>query len=164
MIVYAQCRADRASAGALSALLDEFSLTLRCHPPAASIPASFWGAPEAGIDSAELQVRDDTPLHSLLHEACHLICMGDARRREVYRDAGGDDAEESAVCYLQLCLAERLPNVGWRQLARDMDDWGYSFRVGSTVDWFLHDAGDARDWLLARGFARWLPDICELAA
>ena len=32
-----------------------------------------------------------------------------------------------------------------------MDDWGYSFRLGSTRAWFEQDAGDARLWLLAQG-------------
>jgi hypothetical protein len=32
----------------------------------------------------------------------------------------------------------------------DMDEWGYSFRLGSTRAWFESDAADARTWLLAR--------------
>ncbi|MEX0708192.1 MAG: hypothetical protein WD078_09535, partial [Woeseia sp.] len=66
-------------------------------------------------------------------------------------DAGGDDAEECAVCYLQLILAAQLPGVGRARLMRDMDTWGYSFRLGSTRRWIEDDASDARDWLLARG-------------
>jgi hypothetical protein len=32
-----------------------------------------------------------------------------------------------------------------------MDEWGYSFRLGSTRAWFEHDAEDARLWLLGAG-------------
>jgi hypothetical protein len=32
-----------------------------------------------------------------------------------------------------------------------MDDWGYSFRLGSTQAWFEQDAQDARAWLLTQG-------------
>ena len=31
---------------------------------------------------------------------------------------------------------------------RDMDAWGYTFRLGSAKAWFHQDAEDARDWLL----------------
>jgi hypothetical protein len=34
---------------------------------------------------------------------------------------------------------------------RDMDAWGYSFRLGSSRSWFESDAGDTRAWLLDRG-------------
>jgi hypothetical protein len=33
---------------------------------------------------------------------------------------------------------------------RDMDAWGYSFRLGSTQAWFEQDAENARLWLEAR--------------
>jgi hypothetical protein len=32
-----------------------------------------------------------------------------------------------------------------------MDEWGYSFRLGSTRAWFENDAEDARLWLLNEG-------------
>ena len=73
------------------------------------------------------------------------------RRGGLYTDAGGDDIEESAVCYLQILLADRLPVVGRARLMRDMDAWGYSFRLGSTASWFETDADDARAWLRSRG-------------
>jgi hypothetical protein len=66
-------------------------------------------------------------------------------------DAGGDDAEECAVCYLQLLLARELPQFGFVRACQDMDDWGYSFRLGSTRAWFETDAEDARLWLLSAG-------------
>jgi hypothetical protein len=31
----------------------------------------------------------------------------------------------------------------------DMDEWGYSFRLGSTRAWLERDSDDARQWLLA---------------
>jgi hypothetical protein len=34
---------------------------------------------------------------------------------------------------------------------KDMDEWGYSFRLGSTAAWFAEDADDARDWLISQG-------------
>ena len=37
---------------------------------------------------------------------------------------------------------------------RDMDDWGYSFRLGSTEAWFEADAEDARAWLDRAGLTR----------
>jgi hypothetical protein len=98
-----------------------------------------------------LLVRDDTPLHSALHEACHYICMDSSRRAALHTDAGGDDLEENAVCYLQILLADLLPEVGRGRLFEDMDAWGYSFRLGSARAWFEHDAEDARQWLLQQG-------------
>jgi hypothetical protein len=32
-----------------------------------------------------------------------------------------------------------------------MDEWGYSFRLGSTAAWLAHDAEDSRAWLMHRG-------------
>jgi hypothetical protein len=32
----------------------------------------------------------------------------------------------------------------------DMDEWGYSFRLGSTRTWLERDAEDARHWLQTR--------------
>lgn len=29
-----------------------------------------------------------------------------------------------------------------------MDDWGYSFRLGTAKQWFENDAHDARAWLI----------------
>ena len=63
---------------------------------------------------------------------------------------GGDDLEESSVCYLQIILADYLDGVGRDRLMQDMNSWGYSFRLGSTERWFAEDADDARAWLRAR--------------
>lgn len=115
------------------------------------IPGSFWGDSEAGLIGDRLLVRADTPVHSALHEACHYICMTPDRRRGLHTDAGGDYDEENAVCYLQILLADRLAGVGGVRLMKDMDSWGYSFRMGSASAWFGGDAQDARGWLRERG-------------
>ncbi|MBV8783969.1 MAG: hypothetical protein JOZ67_07275 [Gammaproteobacteria bacterium] len=135
---------------ALAELLREYGLTL-VRIEHGAIPASFWGEREAGLRGHELFARADTPLHSVLHEAAHFICMDGMRRAGLDRDAGGSDLEEAAVCYLQLLLAERLPGVGRERLMQDMDAWGYSFRLGSTRAWAETDAADARAWLRAHG-------------
>ena len=57
-------------------------------------------------------------------------------------NAGSDDLEESAVCFLQVILANYLPGVGQQRLMQDMDAWGYSFRKGTTKCWFDDDADD----------------------
>lgn len=131
-------------------LLGRYALDLVVHPPAARIPGSYWGEPEAGISPGAVHVRADTPVHSLLHETCHVVCMDAVRRGHVAGDAGGCDTEECAVCFLQLILAQYLPGVSAQRLAEDMDAWGYSFRSGSAARWFEHDSQDACDWLLRR--------------
>ncbi len=136
---------------AVALLLDRFGLELTLTAPDEVIPGSYWGESEAGLKGNRLYARLDTPLHSVLHEASHFICMTPERRVGLDRDAGGDDAEESAVCYLQVLLAGELQAVGRERLFLDMDAWGYSFRLGSTRAWFEQDAGDARDWLLHHG-------------
>ncbi|MBI3563208.1 MAG: hypothetical protein HY080_16000 [Gammaproteobacteria bacterium] len=115
------------------------------------IPGSFWGESEAGLVTDRLYVRADTPVHSALHEACHYICMDKARRQGLHTNAGGNYAEEDAVCYLQVVLAGWMPPLNPIQLLADMDSWGYSFRLGSARSWFEQDAMDARQWLLDKG-------------
>lgn len=135
-------------ADALGALFTTYGIKLSWVATAEPIPGSYWGDSEAGLIGNTLYLRADTPLHSALHEACHYICMTPERRAELHTDAQGDYAEEDAVCYLQLCLAEQLPGVGKQRLQHDMDAWGYSFRLGSTQAWYEHDAEDARAWLI----------------
>jgi hypothetical protein len=138
-------------AGAIDELLGSYGLTVRRVPDGAAIDGTYWGEPEAGIRGTSVFVRGDTPVHSVLHEACHVVCMDAGRRDTLDGDAGGNDLEESAVCYLQILLADHLPRVGSRRLMQDMDAWGYSFRLGSAAQWFQHDASDARQWLEAHG-------------
>jgi len=139
---------DRSAVGSL---LDRYGLTLRMVLLGEPIPGSYWGDPEAGLRGHTLHARPDTPLHSVLHEAAHFICMTPERRAGLDTDAGGDDPEECAVCYLQLLLAGELPQAGIARACADMDEWGYSFRLGSTRAWFEQDALDARLWLMNAG-------------
>ena len=74
--------------------------------------------------------------------------MDNTRRAKLHTDAAGDFAEESAVCFLQIVLADQLPGIGAENLIKDMDSWGYSFRLGSAKQWFENDAEDARSWLI----------------
>lgn len=117
------------------------------------IPGSYWGEPEAGLIGATVFARPDTPVHSLLHEACHLIVMPAERRTAVHTNATDSIAEEDAACYLQIVLADALPDVGSARLMSDMDAWGYTFRLDSARAWFENDASDARAWLARRGLA-----------
>jgi hypothetical protein len=118
------------------------------HEP---LPGSYWGDDEAGLRGRTLYVRADTPLHSLLHELAHFICMPSERRAALDRDAGGDDAEECAVCYLQIVLADQITGFGRARMLADMDAWGYTFRLGSARAWFEDDAADACIWLRRHG-------------
>ncbi|SFS19760.1 hypothetical protein SAMN05216570_4136 [Dyella sp. OK004] len=131
-------------------LLARYGLSLQCVPDGQSIPGSFWGDEEAGIIGSTVYARSDTPVHSLLHEAGHLIVLPPERRAEVHTDATDSVDEEDATCYLQIVLADELSGVGRERLMADMDAWGYSFRLGSTRAWFDEDAENARHWLIAR--------------
>lgn len=135
----------------LELLLDRYGLQLHLVSPEEVIPGSYWGEREAGLIGAQIFARLDTPVHSVLHESAHFVCMTPERRAGLDTDAGGDDAEESAVCYLQIVFADELPHVGRERMCRDMDDWGYSFRLGSAAVWYAEDAQDARAWLIRHG-------------
>ena len=136
---------------AVAQLLARYGMDLVLTAPGEIIPGSYWGESEAGLSGERLYARLDTPVHSVLHEASHYICMTPERRARLDRDAGGDDDEESAVCYLQVLLAGALAGVGRARLMDDMDAWGYSFRLGSTRAWFETDAEHARQWLHRAG-------------
>lgn len=135
---------------ALLSLLSPYGLQLEWITAATPIPGSYWGESEAGLIGDRLYLRQDTPLHSALHEAAHFVCMTASRRATLERDAGGDHTEENAVCYLQILWADVLPAVKRECLMADMDAWGYSFRLGSAARWFAEDATDAREWLQSR--------------
>lgn len=134
---------------ALDVLLRRYGLKVERAAADAVIHGSYWGESEAGLVGSRLIVRDDTPVHSALHEAAHFVCMDAKRRAQLERDAGGDHAEENAVCYLQILLADHLPRTNRALMQTDMDEWGYSFRLGSARSWFESDAADARSWLCA---------------
>ena len=135
----------------ITGLLEKYGLVCELIENDAVIPGSFWGDEEAGLIENRLLMRTDTPIHSILHEACHYVCMTPDRRVDLHTDAGGGYDEENGVCYLQILLAGYLPGVERDRLMQDMDTWGYSFRLGSTRAWFETDAGDAFQWLLERG-------------
>lgn len=132
-------------------LLNKLGLRLVLIDGQSDIPGSYWGDEEAGLISNCLMARDDTPVHSVMHETCHYLCMDRDRRTSLHTNAGGDYDEENAVCYLQILLADQLDCMGRERMFSDMDRWGYSFRLGSARAWFLDDADDARRWLIQRG-------------
>lgn len=132
----------------LDEVLARFGLKVIIVDDESRIPGSHFGDPEAGLIGSVLYVRHDTPIHSALHESCHYICMDDHRRTTLHTDAGGDYDEENAVCYLQILLADWISGNNQRQLMQEMDEWGYTFRLGSSKAWFEKDAEDARQWLL----------------
>lgn len=144
-------RCDALPDGALAALLGRSGLELAWLAEADAIPGSYWGEPEAGLVGQRLYVRPDTPVHSALHEACHWLCMDEARRAGLHTDAGGTDTEENAVCYLQCLLAEQLAGYSRAQAFADMDAWGYTFILGSAAAWFVGDSDDAIGWLRQHG-------------
>ncbi|RRQ20332.1 hypothetical protein D5687_10015 [Guyparkeria sp. SCN-R1] len=139
--------------GALDRLVARYGLPLAWVTPDEPIPGSFWGDDEAGIIGSTLYVRPDTAVHSALHEFAHIVCMDEARRAAVHTDAGSDDVEEEAVCYLQILMADQLEGFGRERALADMQAWGYTFRVGSPAEWFEGDADRAIEWLLNQGLA-----------
>ena len=135
----------------LEQLFGRFGVKVEVVGEGEPIPGTYWGEPEAGIVGPCLYVRDDTPVHSALHEGCHLLCADAERRATVDANIGGGYDEENGVCYLQLVLADHLTGGSRARIAEDMDAWGYTFRLGSTLAWFEGDAEDARAWLVEHG-------------
>src|SRR5690606_41285745 len=78
-------------------LLARYGLTLARVADGAPIPGSYWGDCEAGLIGSTVHARGDTPVHSLLHEACHLIVLPPGRRDAVHTDATDSAEEEDAV-------------------------------------------------------------------
>lgn len=142
---------ENSGGGGLERLLTRFGLTLDVGPGDCDIPGSYWGAPEAGLIGDVVHARPDTPVHSVLHEACHYLCMTPGRRLHLNTDAGGSYEEENCVCFLQIVLAGFLPGFGRQRMMADMDAWGYSFRLGSAASWFARDSADAFSQLQAWG-------------
>ncbi len=135
---------------AIVSLLAAYGLEVSRVPDKRDIPGSHWGDDEAGLIGSVLYARADTPVHSIFHEACHWILMDADRRARLHTDAGGSQTEENAVCYLQILLAAHVPGYSRELMCRDMDRWGYSFRLGSARAWFDSDADDAIAFLLDR--------------
>lgn len=131
----------------LASLLKPYDIEIEYVADDVSIPGSFFGEREAGIIKNKLYLRHDTPVHSALHESCHYICMDQQRRDKLDTDAEGDYDEENGVCYLQILLADHLPEMDKERMMIDMDRWGYTFRLGSAKTWFEQDAEDAKEWL-----------------
>lgn len=144
-------RVGDVKAASLSEVLRRYGMELVRVADGEPIPGSFWGDCEAGLIGNQLLVRSDTPLHSALHEACHYICMDRRRRAGLHTDAGGDYDEENGVNYLQTLLSDYIPECGRDRMFADMDDWGYSYRLGCARAWFEQDAEDARLWLMQHG-------------
>ncbi|GAB2610727.1 hypothetical protein [Novilysobacter erysipheiresistens] len=134
-----------------TALLARYGLQLVRVADGAAIPGSYWGESEAGLIGERVHARADTPVHSLLHEAAHLIVLPSERRATVHTDATDSVEEEDAVCVLQALLGDALPGVGRERVLADMDVWGYTFRLGSAKAYFEHDAEAAWQWLAQRG-------------
>jgi len=143
---------------ALEQMLKGFGLSMVHVQLMQPIPGSHWGDEEAGLIKNSLYVRPDTPVHSALHEACHWLLMDEQRRVSLHTDAGGTAVEENAVCYLQIVLSEFVLGMGKVKMCQDMDSWGYSFRLGSAAKWFAEDAQDAIDFLVNRGYGRYVED------
>ena len=137
----------------VASLLGRYGLQLQRVAPGAPIPGSYWGECEAGLIGSCVHARGDTPVHSLLHEAAHLIVLPAERRAAVHTDATDSVEEEDAVCVLQALLGDALPGVGRDRVLADMDAWGYTFRLGSARAYLERDAETAWQWLHARGLA-----------
>lgn len=136
---------------AVTALLARYGLAFQRVPDGQAIPGSYWGASEAGIIGSTVYARGDTPVHSLLHEAGHLIVLAPEKRALVHTDATDSVEEENAVCVLQALMGDALPGVGADRVLADMDAWGYTFRLGSARAYVEQDAEDAWGWLARAG-------------
>ena len=132
----------------LQTLLARYHIEIMFVDNNREIPGSWFGDSEAGLIGNTLYVRMDTPVHSALHESCHYVCMDGSRRKQLNTNAGGDYDEENGVCYLQILLSEYISGFGIPRMFSDMDEWGYTFRLGSSQTWFYKDAEDAQLWLL----------------
>ena len=85
-------------------LLAGLGLVLSRVPDGEPIPGSYWGECEAGLIGSTVFARADTPVHSLLHEAGHLLVMPPERR-------AADHARLNALLGLAEALACRRANL-----------------------------------------------------
>ncbi len=125
---------------AIERLLTAFGLSLAGVAPGASIPGSYWGDSEAGLVGDRLFARADTPVHSLLHELGHYVCMDPTAARCARhrcgrrRRRGSGRVLPAGVARRRACEASAASAA-----SRDMDTWGYSFREGSARAWLAGD-------------------------
>ncbi len=133
------------------ALLARYDLHFALVEDGEPIPGSFWGDTEAGLIGSTVYARRDTPVHSLLHEACHLIVLSPEVRATVHTNAPASSEEEDAVCVLQALLGDALQGVGRDRVLADMDTWGYTFRLGSARAYLEHDSAESWRLLQLRG-------------
>ena len=82
------------SLNSIAALLGKFKLSVDLMPDDATINGSYWGEPEAGIVGNRVLVRRDTPVHSLLHETCHIVCMTPERRQRFKGDGNAEEIQD----------------------------------------------------------------------
>jgi hypothetical protein len=150
---------DSAMQLTLAGLLKPYGIVIKFVGDSDVIPGSFFGNREAGLMGNALYLRQDTPVHSALHEACHYICMSPTRRANLNTDAEGDFNEENGVCYLQILLSKYITIMDNERMMLDMDRWGYSFRLGSAKSWFETDAVDAKLWLERYGIINHTEEI-----
>jgi hypothetical protein len=95
-------------------LLGRYGMELVLISPDEVIPGSFWGDSEAGLKGDRVYARLDTPVHSLLHEVCHYVCMTPERRAGLDRDAGGDDRMLAGGCASMGLSTVEIGLLGWR--------------------------------------------------
>ena len=72
----------------VAALLGRYGLSVELIPNEQTINGSYWGEPEAGLMGDRVFVRSNTPVHSVLHETCHIVCMSPQRRLSFAGPAG----------------------------------------------------------------------------
>ena len=137
---------------ALAMLLARYGLELTLVAPQEVIPGSYWGDSEAGLIGHRIHARLDTPLHSVLHEAAHSICMTPERRAGLDTDAGGDDA--GGVRRVLSAGAAGRCAAGGRAASGCSATW----TSGATASGWAaqqpgsnQDADDARAWLVKHG-------------
>jgi hypothetical protein len=129
-----------------AALLHRFGLRCSASPTAHRFPAATGANRGRDHRQRTVYARSDTPVHSLLHEACHLIVLPPERRAPCTPTPPIRSRGRRGLL-LQGLLADALPGVGSDRVLADMDAWGYTFRLGSARAWFEHDADDAWAWL-----------------
>jgi len=65
----------------LRTLFAPHGLDIKLVADGVDIPGSHWGDEEAGLITNTLFARADTPIHSVLHEACHWLLMSEPGSR-----------------------------------------------------------------------------------